>query len=96
MFEPPIMAASSLWQPLIFLRTRTCERLILFEPEVKQDLKASKICEGQIYLEPDLRASKICEGQIYLGPDFEPVLRASVLYGRKMSLEPDFKPESLF
>ena len=64
----------------------------------KPDLKASKICEGQIYLEsnfkPDLRASKICEGQIYLGPDFEPDLRASVLCGRKMSLEPDFKPES--
>ena len=36
MFEPHIMAASSFWQPLIFLRTQTCERLILFEPEILQ------------------------------------------------------------
>ena len=66
----------------------------------KPDLKASKICEGQIYLEPDfepdLKALKICEGQSYPGPTFEPDLRAPVLCGRKMSLEPDSKLEYLF
>ena len=43
-----------------------------------------------------LRASKLCDRQIYLEPDFEPDLRALKLCGREMSLEPDFKPEYLF
>jgi len=56
MFEPRIMAASSLWQPLIFLRIRTCERLIRFEPEIlKPDIESFKACERQISLEPDFK-----------------------------------------
>ena len=55
MFEPRIMAASSLWQPLIFLRTQTCERRLPLEPDVELDFKISKLCEKQISLEPDFK-----------------------------------------
>ena len=42
MFEPRIMAASSLWQPLLFLRTRTLQEIILLEPDVKPDIESFK------------------------------------------------------
>ena len=42
--------------PVIFLRAWTCEKLILFEPEIlKPDLRASKLCRRQISLEPDCK-----------------------------------------
>ena len=46
MFELRIMAASSLWQPLIFQRTQTCERWILYEPDVKPDIESFKALWG--------------------------------------------------
>ena len=60
------------WQPLICLRTRTCERLIFLNRNFKPDLRASKLCKRQIYLEPDLRASKLCGRKMSLEPDFKP------------------------
>ena len=57
MFEPRNMVASSLWQPLIFLRTQTCERWILLEPDVEPDFELeSFLITRNLSFEPELIA----------------------------------------
>ena len=80
-FEPCIMAASSLWQPLIFLRTWILREINSFWTGT-----LNRIWELKSFVRDKFTLSRM----------FEPDLRASKLCGREMSLEPDFKPESLF
>ena len=57
MFEQCIMATSSLWHPLIFRRTRTLWEIILFWTGIlSRILRASKLCERQISLEPEVES----------------------------------------